>query len=50
MITLKLEPEQCESLEIALEEAMENCKSDDEYGYFAELLALVKTAQEEFYA
>ena len=50
MITLKLEPEQAETLEIALAEAMDNCKSDDEYGYFAELLNMLKQAQEDFYA
>ena len=48
MITLKLEPAQCETLEVALEEAMENCKTDDEYGYFAEILAELKAAQENF--
>ena len=50
MITLKLEPEQAEFLEAALEKAMDN-EGDAEYmGAYDELFQLLKKAQDDFYA
>ena len=50
MITLKLEPEQFEILQAAIEVAMENESDSGAYGEFAELLDLVIEAQDRFYA
>ncbi len=50
MIKLKLNPEQIELLQVAIEVAMENEGDSDVYGEYAELLELVIEAQEKFYA
>ena len=49
MITLKLEPEQCEYLEAALEKACDN-EGDGEYlEQYVNILDLLRTAQHKFY-
>jgi hypothetical protein len=50
MITLKLEPEQCEFLEAALEKACDN-EGDGVYlEQYVNILELLRKEQENFYA
>ena len=50
MITLKLDPEQCEFLEAALEKACDN-EGDAEYlEQYVNILEMLRKEQESFYA
>ena len=49
MIKLKLDPEQIETLEVAVETAMDSTADNAEYVAYAELLNLIREAQVKAY-